>query len=208
MSISSHKSSASNIRGAQAPQRSNGRLRVAAILEAAAEVIAEKGYDAATMAEIAARSDTKIGSLYRFFPSKESIADTIVTGAREHRDASFDRFDAGVRALSLPALSDGLMDVIFEHFRRPALMKLLDAGHEWSIKREEFRCELIGRVAKSLRAHSPDLTKKAAEDMAHVIVLNVKAVATHQGIFGPNSRVPSEFRSMTRLYVESRLAPR
>jgi hypothetical protein len=37
------------------PQRANGRLRVAAILEAAADVIAEKGYEAATMAEIDAR---------------------------------------------------------------------------------------------------------------------------------------------------------
>lgn len=45
-------------------------------MEAAAAVIAEKGYEGATMAEIAARSGTKIGSLYRFFPNKESLADT------------------------------------------------------------------------------------------------------------------------------------
>ena len=37
----------------------------------------EKGYDAATMTEIAARSGTAIGSLYRFFPSKESLSDAL-----------------------------------------------------------------------------------------------------------------------------------
>jgi AcrR family transcriptional regulator len=75
-------------------------LRVAAITEAAAAVIDEKGYEGATMAEIAARSGTKIGSLYRFFPNKESVADTILVGARENIDAVFDRFDASVNALS------------------------------------------------------------------------------------------------------------
>src|SRR5271156_6806574 len=62
---------------ARAPKRQRGRLRVAAILATGREVIMEKGYDAATMTEIAARSGTAIGSLYRFFPSKESLADAL-----------------------------------------------------------------------------------------------------------------------------------
>src|SRR5580658_3981596 len=63
---------------ARAPKRQRGRLRVAAILETGREVIMEKGYDAATMTEIAARSGTAIGSLYRFFPSKESLSDALL----------------------------------------------------------------------------------------------------------------------------------
>jgi hypothetical protein len=68
-------SSPKESRSVQAPLRANGKLRVAAILEAAAAVIGEKGYEGATMAEIAARSATKIGSLYRFFPNQESVAE-------------------------------------------------------------------------------------------------------------------------------------
>src|SRR5258707_570571 len=63
---------------AKAPQRRNGKLRVAAILKAGAAVISEKGYEMATMAEIAARSNTKIGSLYRFFPNKEVLANALI----------------------------------------------------------------------------------------------------------------------------------
>src|SRR5580700_1880869 len=63
---------------ARAPKRQRGRLRVAAILQAGREVFMEKGYDAATMTEIAARSGTAIGSLYRFFPSKESLSDALL----------------------------------------------------------------------------------------------------------------------------------
>jgi AcrR family transcriptional regulator len=202
----SHKSSVKKVRPVQMPQRANGKLRVAAILEAAAAVIGEKGYDGATMAEIAARSGTKIGSLYRFFPNKESVADTILVGARENIDAVFDRFDAGVTVLSIRSLADDLMAVIFELFTRPAFMKLLDAGQDWSVKREEFRSALQQRVAKTLMIHTPKLSSKSAADIALVVMLNAKAVATHQAFFDHSaSSAPDEFRDMTRLYLQSRL---
>jgi AcrR family transcriptional regulator len=207
LSIHSHKSSSKKGRAVQVPQRANGKLRVAAILEAAAAVINEKGYEGATMAEIAARSGTKIGSLYRFFPNKESLADTIVLSARENIDAVFDRFDGGVNALSIGALADDLMGLIFGLFNRPAFMKLLDAGQEWSVKREEFKSALQQRVAETLMIHTPNLSKKSAGDIALVVLLNVKAVATRLASFGPASGVPDEFRYMTRLYLESRLRP-
>jgi AcrR family transcriptional regulator len=181
-------------------------LRVAAILEAAAAVIAEKGYEGATMAEIAARSGTKIGSLYRFFPNKESLADTLVVSARENLDAVFDGFDAGVSALSIRALADDLMALIFELFTRPAFLRLLDAGQDWSVKREEFRSAMVQRTARTLMIHTPRLSKKSAADLAIVIVLNVKTVATHKAFFdhcGPGAA--EAFRDMTRLYLQRRL---
>jgi AcrR family transcriptional regulator len=187
------------------PQRANGKLRVAAILEAAAAVIAEKGYEGATMAEIAVRSSTKIGSLYRFFPNKESLADTIVVSARENVDAVFDRFDPGVSTLSIRDLADRLMALIIELFNRPAFMKLLDAGQDWSVKREEFRSAILQRVAKTLMLHSPNLSKKSAGNIALVVLLNVKAVATHHELRDSASGVRDEFRDMTRLYLQNRL---
>jgi len=159
------------------------------------------------MAEIAVRSSTKIGSLYRFFPNKESLADTMVVSARENVDTVFDRFEAGVNTLSIRDLADGLMALIFELFTRPAFMKLLDAGQSWSVKREEFRSAMLQRVAKTLMIHSPNLSKKSAGDIALVVLLNVKAVATHQELRDTASGVRDEFRDMTRLYLQNRLGP-
>src|SRR6201989_1184379 len=62
----------------RAPRRARGQLRVEALLAAAAEVFAAKGFDAATMTEIAAQSDSSIGSLYQFFRTKEAVADALV----------------------------------------------------------------------------------------------------------------------------------
>ncbi len=155
------------------------------------------------MAEIASRSGTKIGSLYRFFPNKESLADMIVVNARENLEVVFDKFDAGVNALSVQALADDLPALLLEQvFPRAALVKLLDAGQDWTVKREEFRSAVLRRVAKTLTLHSPKLPEKLADDVALVILLNTKAVATHQQL---RDSVLDEFRDMTRLYLRSRL---
>src|ERR1700739_5084110 len=63
---------------ARAPKRARGKQRVADLLQPAAAVFAEKGYEAATMTEIAARAGAPIGSLYQFFPVKDALADTLV----------------------------------------------------------------------------------------------------------------------------------
>ncbi|BAC88745.1 TetR/AcrR family transcriptional regulator [Gloeobacter violaceus] len=57
----------------RAPQQERGRQRVDSILDAAAEIFAEVGYEAATTNAIAARAKTSIGSLYQFFPDKQAI---------------------------------------------------------------------------------------------------------------------------------------
>jgi AcrR family transcriptional regulator len=61
------------------------------ILDAAQEIIAEKGYAAMNMDELAARADITKPTLYRYFPSKEDIAIQAVTrllrNGREHLEA-------------------------------------------------------------------------------------------------------------------------
>ena len=75
----------------------------------------------------------------------------------------------------------------------------------WSVKREEFRSALLQRIAKTLMIHTPNLSKKSAADIALVVLLNVKAVATHHAFFDSESSAPDEVRDMTRLYLQSRL---
>lgn len=53
------------------------------ILEAAASVFDERGYDAASTTEILARSGLTRGALYHHFPSKEAIAAALVAAQSE-----------------------------------------------------------------------------------------------------------------------------
>ena len=55
------------------PMQERGEKRVAGLLEAAAAIFAEVGFEAATMSDIAERAGGSIGSLYQFFPSKDVV---------------------------------------------------------------------------------------------------------------------------------------
>jgi hypothetical protein len=81
-------------------------------------------------------------------------------------------------------------------------MKLVDASEDWSVKREEFKSAALRRLANTIVLHSPNLPQKAAADIALVILLNAKAMATHPDL---RDSVVCEFRDMTRLYLQSRL---
>ena len=60
--------------GPKQPRNTSGKRRVEALLEAAAATFVDNGFDASTMTEIAQRAGSSIGSLYQFFPTKESLA--------------------------------------------------------------------------------------------------------------------------------------
>lgn len=55
------------------PKQQRGKERVEKILDAAAAVFDQVGYEAATTHMIAAKAGTAIGSLYQFFPDKAAI---------------------------------------------------------------------------------------------------------------------------------------
>jgi AcrR family transcriptional regulator len=55
------------------PQQARSWERFHWILDAAAELFVEIGYDSVTTDEIAARANTSVGGLYRFFPDKLAI---------------------------------------------------------------------------------------------------------------------------------------
>jgi AcrR family transcriptional regulator len=59
--------------GWRLPQQARSRARFDRILDAAAELFVEIGYESVTTDEIAARADTSVGGLYRFFPDKLAV---------------------------------------------------------------------------------------------------------------------------------------
>ncbi len=206
--MSSINSKPHKTRTAQQPQRNNGKLRVAAILTAAADVIAENGYEVATMAKIAARSDTRIGSLYRFFPNKEVLANALMAGYRENFDVAFDKLDKKIASLSIPALADALLSIMLTlHKDGAAIIRLMDANADWSVKRQEFRGVALKRIAKTLMLSNPDLPSSLARDMAFVILHNMKAMKQFFIMTDKKTRsgAISELQEMTRLYLTSRL---
>jgi AcrR family transcriptional regulator len=197
----SHKSIAPSL--ARQPQRERGRLRVAALLAAAAQVFAERGFDGATTTEVAARAATAIGSLYQFFPNKEALADAVLARYGELIDDGLRRIEA--RALAPAALADALFDLMLE-FRaeRAAAVILLDARTDATIRRAELRDLMRRRIGAMLAAASPRLAPHQIRAMAVVLLQTLKGVAPvvseHEA-----GCAPAELRDMLRLYLAHKL---
>src|SRR6266481_3220317 len=98
--------------GARAPKRARGKQRVADLLQAAATVFAEKGYEAATMTEIAARAGAPIGSLYQFFPVKEALADTLVLNYVALLAADLQQLESRAARLDIRTLVEELFGLL------------------------------------------------------------------------------------------------
>jgi len=206
--MDSRKSIPNSQRGAREPKRRRGMLRVAALMEAATAVIAERGFEAATMAEIAARAGAQIGSLYRFFPNKEVLADALIHRFGELIDEAFGKIEGQAAASSVNDLADSLVYVFVElHVETRAVIALLEARSEWSVKRAEFRKAALRRIAQILMLRSPKFRRKTAEDIAVVLLHNMKTMkelTLEQGITSPGAT--AELREMNRLYLASRLS--
>jgi AcrR family transcriptional regulator len=188
------------------PRRRPGKERVAALLEAAATVIAEKGYEAATMAEIAARAGALVGSLYHFFPSKEALAEALIRRYEGIVGEAFARI--GGRAPSLPVeeLADALIGLMIEiQADSKAMVALLDVRAEGSAMRQEFREAAMRHIARTLSLKSPGLPPETARHMAAVLLHNMKAMKTLVAEYGEAGGAVAELRDMTRLYLASKL---
>jgi AcrR family transcriptional regulator len=190
---------------AQEPKRQRGHLRVAAILEAGIAVFSEKGYDAATMTEIAARSETAIGSLYRFFPSKEALADALLLRYAEHVTGKLEALAQRASSMAQDELADELVDFMLSlDSQRGFTAALLDARGGSDVRRAKFRQATREGLGRVLRAATPALPKAKAETVAAVLLHVLKGLHAIE-VDKPAARrlLQAEIRLLVRVYLES-----
>jgi AcrR family transcriptional regulator len=191
----------------RAPKRQRGKQRVAELLSAAAAVFAEKGYEAATMTEIAARAGAPIGSLYQFFPSKEALADTLVQNYIALLAADLEALEARARDIDTRTTVEALFRVLRGHPReRAATMPLAEARMDERTRRETFRYLLRKRIAAILRARSPTLSAEAVRDRAIVVLQLMKAASSltdEEGLAGRTSAL-RELQALAAHYLDQR----
>ena len=202
-------SSEAGVSLARAPKRARGKQRVAELLQAAAEVFAEKGYEAATMTEIAARAGAPIGSLYQFFPVKDALADSLVQNYVTLLAADLQALEARAACIDTETLAGTLLGLLRAHAReRAAALPLVEARMDERTRRATFRYLLRKRIAAILRARSPTVSAETAREMAVVLVTLMKAVSAlvdEEGLPGRTAGL-RDLRAIAVQYIEERLA--
>ncbi|WP_017623000.1 TetR/AcrR family transcriptional regulator [Nocardiopsis chromatogenes] len=167
-------------RGGRRQER--GLRRMAQILDAAEEVIADQGFEDATTNAIAARAGVSPGSLYQFFRNKDEVLDGLVerytATSREFWDA---RLSDETARLSADELVGSVLSGLSEFkTRRPAF---------WVLFHGSAASPRLERVASSIRA---DIGRRLKEvfllrapgaDPARMELLASMCIATVQGVF-------------------------
>jgi AcrR family transcriptional regulator len=208
MRISSQTSSVTTAGAPRAPKRARGRQRVSELLAAASAVFAEKGYEAATMTEIAARAGAPIGSLYQFFPVKDALADTLVRNYAGLLTADLRTLEGEAGRVDTRALVESLFRLLRAHAReRAAALPLVDARMDERTRRTTFRYVFRRHIAAVLRAHAPALPAPVSRNMALVVLQLMKAASMLSDEEGLPGRVTAlrELQELAVLYLERRL---
>jgi AcrR family transcriptional regulator len=178
------------------------------LLRAAARVIAKGGYEAATMSAIAACAESAIGSLYQFFPNKESVVDALrAQYARELEDI-WDSLAAEANRLTVEKLVSRLIrsQVDFAE-RHAAFFALFDAPPTVNTvrRREMFRL----RIARVILKRNPRIPRNETLRIAAVVQQIVKGLLTLYARADKAEKgiIVGEFKSVLTGYLVPKLRP-
>jgi AcrR family transcriptional regulator len=195
---------------AKEPKRERGKQRVAALLDAGAELFAEKGYEATTMTEIASRAGAAIGSLYQFFPSKEALAEALFDRFAERWAASFARVEELAPGSSAREVADLLVDhKLKQRTDRDAAIALSGAVAGIVERRKPLGDALRGRIAAILSAGNPALGQDEAAAAAIIVNQIMKMIPALASTEDERAAVlVGEARKLLALYIDEVLERR
>jgi AcrR family transcriptional regulator len=191
------------------PVQSRSERRVASFLFHAEAVIAEVGYEATTMTEIASRAQASIGSLYQYFPNKETI--TVAVFRRYINELVTRWATLSTRADQLDPSQLGAQ--IIEQFiefatEQPAFFPILSAPVDLK-KNPAARHRLREQFAALFLKKNPALGKAGAHQVAVAALGTVKSLIDLCSEARPRERIliVAEYKQMLSAYLSRRLAP-
>ncbi len=149
------------------PLQERSRKRIATILDAAAELVREKGADGLVISEVAERAEVPIGSVYQYFPGKAAIVRALAESHLEQLRALLVR-DIGSFVASKPTKRrlgeavDLLVDGYYEFYANEPTFRAIWGGvqadpvlRELDVKDTQQNARIIQRALKPYFANTP-----------------------------------------------------
>lgn len=167
---------------ARVPRLRRGHERVHRLVAAAAAVFVERGYDGATMTEIAARASAPIGSLYQFFPTKNLLAEALHGQELTALSAVIEGLSGEVRSCSSLAetaglLFDGLVGFMADH---PAFLVMAERRDIDPVRKADTRHFMLEQIGALLATASPKPGVARREAVSILMLTLMKATVSLQ----------------------------
>lgn len=189
-------------------RQARGQRRIELLLDVAAQVFAEVGFEAATTNAIAARAGMSPGSLYQFFPNKDAIAEALADRFAERLRLTQAIFGPEIETLPLDALIDHVIDpLVAFHVGHPGFQALFTGSivsPRLAAATQAFLQAVVGRVDAMLVVRAPRLSPERRARCARVSVELVRALLPLVVASEPAERnmVVRELKAAQRGYLE------
>lgn len=163
------------------PKQRRGKERVEKILDAAALVFDEVGYDAATTHLIAAKAETAIGSLYQFFPDKASIFKAMELRHTERVKAFWTQVDIPAMAqlplrIMIHHLTVAVAELLEQPVSRVVFVQFYLTPQIFQSIDESMTQDAISFMATILRQRNSELSMEQGHLLAEVCVHSCNAI--------------------------------
>jgi AcrR family transcriptional regulator len=193
------------------PQQDRSKVTVDAILTATTHILIEEGYDKASTNRIAERAGISIGSLYQYFPNKESLIaalrDRHVSSMMAMIESKLKDLDNAPIEVVLPEL---VKANIAAHAIEPALHKVL---HEQvpRLNQAESENSMTKLLQNYLAEQCDRLTPQNLEYIVFIVERTVEALTHAAVIERPellhNRQLEQEINQMLLCYLTQKLTP-
>jgi AcrR family transcriptional regulator len=178
------------------PRHERGKARVASLKAAAMAVFADKGFDAATMTEIAREAGAAIGSLYQFFATKEQLATSLHGEMLEEMGDMLEALEVQAAQSTVAELVDRLFVELSDFLlARPAFQALAQRRDIDPERKRLTRAIMLAQITRLLTNARQPLPKQRA---ASVAVLLLELMKIRVGLDAGNEAVAIELRAMLR----------
>jgi AcrR family transcriptional regulator len=177
---------------------------VAALQAAAAQLFVEKGFDATTMTEIAARAGASIGSLYLFFPTKQVLAQTILAELADDVSERLDGLQAATKGWTATRIADAVFDELSRFLtEHPEYAVLIDVRGDNS-RHLAVRLRRRSQIAALFAQAEPKLPAGQPERLAVIVpeLMRFNMVLTADGALAGREAMIAELRAMLRHHLE------
>jgi AcrR family transcriptional regulator len=190
------------------PQQARSRATIEAILQAAAHILGERGWEGLTTNDVAELAGVSIGSLYQYFPHKLALVEAV---RRRHFDdvLAVLRGAADIkvpRARRIEALVDGMIGV---HGRYPAAHRVLleetPRSREAGTLHDRFAAKLHQRYEAIVRVNAGSASAARLRVVARVLAAAVAGVvhdAASQGTL-QSERLRLELLRLVESYLQT-----
>ncbi|WFR68719.1 TetR/AcrR family transcriptional regulator [Curtobacterium flaccumfaciens] len=193
------------------PVQARSSARLAGLLDAAAAVIDEIGFERLTTAMVAERAGASIGTVYRYFPDRIAVVEALAIRCTQRLAERFVSALDSSGAATWQEACDALIDATAEMYRTEPGFRAIrfgDTADTGTGDGEDRMAALGSTVAQILHERFGVPTGERIERTWVVLAESAHAVLAraHRDRTKPDTALIEEYRAMSRAHLETVIA--